>query len=195
MSAVRRNSSRSTRSALSLPYARSAKKSSWTLSGFFSYLNPLRSRGSADEESMDSNEGDMDVGMERVELVGKSSSSPAQTLSRRGHQASILNLSVVPNSNPSPQLTGSISADRHDLQVPPPPPPSNNFQNLPQRQTASSAPQSGSGIPSTEFTFKVSSSPAKNLDTVSSFLSRHANQPISSEDINQMVALIQQSKP
>lgn len=70
-----------------------------------------------------------------------------------------------------------------------------NSQSSSRGQDDSSAPPSTSGIPSTDFTFKASSSPAKNLDTVSNFLARHANQPISPEDINQMVNLIQQSKP
>lgn len=117
---------------------------------------------------------------------------PAQTPSKRKHLVSAPCLEEIPRDfDTSAQSAENIATNGHAL--PGPPPPAKNLQNSSQRQDRPPGPSST--IPSIEFTFKASSSPAKNLDTVSNFLAQHANRPIASEDINQMVTLIQQSKP
>ncbi len=208
MSAVRRKPSRPSRAVLSSPYARPAKKSvrnvhlfwlftklrsckSWSLSGILGFLNPLRFRGSRDEESMSLDEPDIESD-ELEQEQGIYPTLPVQTPSKRKYQVGTMCLEDAPcDSDALPQPPESIASNGHAL--PGPPPPASKLQNSPKRQDRPSG--SSSTIPSVEFTFKASSSPAKNLDTVSNFLAQHANRPIAPEDINQMVTLIQQSKP
>ncbi|KAF5362079.1 hypothetical protein D9756_002449 [Leucocoprinus leucothites] len=169
MSAVRRKTNRSNRTALASPYARPIKKSSWSFSGFLNYLNPLR-RGSSTEEEEEPSFFDEEIVVDDEELEELPTSSPVQSLSRRGHQ-----------------LTQNASTNGRAFPCPPSPekPPQVHSPPVP----------TSTSIPSINFTFQASSSASQNLDTVTNFLTSHANERIASEDINQMVALIQQSKP
>ncbi|XP_006461956.1 hypothetical protein AGABI2DRAFT_178912, partial [Agaricus bisporus var. bisporus H97] len=172
MSATRRTS-RLNRATLSLPYVRTTKKPSWSLSAFLRSLNPLRSHSSTDDDRLSSDEESDSDNQEREEQILP---SPGPSLFSREQQ-----------------LTQNIPANGSAFPPPPPPPPppTNKRPRTPQRQENTST----SGLPSIKFTFKASCSPSQNLDTVSNFLVQHVGIPIPTEDINQMIALIQQSKP
>lgn len=201
MSATRRTS-RLNRATLSLPYVRTTKKpvshllvfpgvfqlklfKSWSLSGFLRSLNPLRSHSSTDDDRLSSDEESDSDNQEREEQILP---SPGPSLFRREQQVRLLLWSWRLRSRMF-KLTQNIPANGSAL--PPPPPPTNKRPRTPQRQENTSK----SGFPSVEFTFKASSSPSQNLDTVSNFLAQHANVAIPREHIYQMVSLIQQSKP
>ncbi|EKM81823.1 hypothetical protein AGABI1DRAFT_105284, partial [Agaricus bisporus var. burnettii JB137-S8] len=178
MSATRRTS-RLNRATLSLPYVRTTKKPSWSLSGFLRSLNPLRSHSSTDDDRLSSDEESDSDNQEREEQILP---SPGPSLFRREQQLTQnipANGSALPLPPPPPPA------------FPPPPPPTNKRPWSPQRQENTSK----SGFPSVEFTFKASCSTSQKLDAVSDFLAQHVGIPIPTKDINQMVAILQQSKP
>ncbi|KAF7770500.1 hypothetical protein Agabi119p4_6474 [Agaricus bisporus var. burnettii] len=192
MSATRRTS-RLNRATLSLPYVRTTKKPSWSLSGFLRSLNPLRSHSSTDDDRLSSDEESDSDNQEREEQILP---SPGPSLFRREQQLT-QNIPAngpafpppPPPAFPHPPPPPSTFPHPPPSTFPPPPPPTNKRPRTPQRQESTSK----SGLPRVEFTFRYS--PSQKLDTVSNFLMQHANIPMSREDIDQMVALLQQSKP
>ncbi|KDQ27014.1 hypothetical protein PLEOSDRAFT_1105907 [Pleurotus ostreatus PC15] len=167
MSAVRStNKRRHQRSAISSPYARpAAKKSSWSLFGFLNYLNPLRARQTQEDTESDSSSSVEDESFS----AGEVSDAAPQTLTSRGKQMEE-HLSI----GRSPGLQNAFSAPHPSHPAPTTPTPS--------RASAS-------------YPFRVSPSPAKNLETVSTFLTEHRGKRLSEVEVQGLVSLIENSKP
>lgn len=93
MSAVRRGGRRTARNQQSSPYSRpnaQPNKSSWSLSGFFSFLNPLHRKKSSEEtEEEFSDEGANDDEKRTADGLEFETSCPPEILSQRGHAMAV----------------------------------------------------------------------------------------------------------
>ncbi|RDB23687.1 hypothetical protein Hypma_009064 [Hypsizygus marmoreus] len=182
MSAIRNtNARRSHARSAQLPYSRPApKKSSWSISGsisgLLSYLNPLKSRFSA--ETVSDVQSDSEVGTE----VSDSQTTPAESLSRRGHQLSNQNFAhSTPNA-----ITGPSSQPNY--------PPVSQHQRLPQTLA-----DSGTTSPPPHADVHIGPhqppSPAQNIQTIREFLDRKGSDPLSEVEKQGILYLIEQSTP
>ncbi|KAA1468832.1 hypothetical protein DENSPDRAFT_878441 [Dentipellis sp. KUC8613] len=130
MSAIRRNDRRAVRSQLSSPYKRPAKttatkKSGWSITNIFSFLNPFTNKTPEDEEDEEAEDSRVDAEEEPSLALP---SSAAETLSRRGHQLS--QQQTEPEVLPPPEASSSQPLGTRErpftltssASTPPPPP-------------------------------------------------------------------------
>ncbi|KAK7056288.1 hypothetical protein VNI00_002841 [Paramarasmius palmivorus] len=163
MSAIRRGSRSGARPS---PYARpQLKKSSWSISGFLSYLNPLRFRSSP-EISTENESGEEDEEW-NAEEHGQ---SPAQALSARGRQMANTLTSKAPEHRTAVQPTR-------------------------QPPTANGPPPLASQKSTSQNLFNEPVSASEGIDIVTSFLESRRDQPISSIEAEGLISLLRKTTP
>ncbi|KAI0046014.1 hypothetical protein FA95DRAFT_1423917 [Auriscalpium vulgare] len=175
MSAVRSNERRGARRQRSLPYSRPAsqpKKSSWSFSNLFSFLNPLRSTSPEERDEVSNGSEEDASGDQSVEEDAEGNPpAPAEVLSQRGHEISqglSLSSPLSPIGRDSHLALGTPTHAREQVVTSPP-----------------HSRREGSA---------VSPSPRENLDVVRQFLSeRDDDRPLNSVEYTGLIALLQSS--
>ncbi|KAI0305851.1 hypothetical protein B0F90DRAFT_933444 [Multifurca ochricompacta] len=185
MSAVRRSDRRATRNQLSSPYKRpnvQPKKSPWSLSGLFSFLNPLRrSKPSEDPEGEPLEE---DTEYEEKQSTDGSefgTSRPADVLSQRGHELAQQQQHHQPQSPSTPTRQPQNVAPTLPTSglIPEPAGPISPFKT----PTAFESPR-----------LSVSShSPAEKLEAVKQYLRDRVDQPLHHVEYVGLVSLLKDS--
>ncbi|KAF8631925.1 hypothetical protein AX15_002178 [Amanita polypyramis BW_CC] len=165
MSAIR-HERRGLRAVQASPYARPAKKSSWSLSSLFSFLNPLRFRNSSEELESEKSPEWMSLSSNSTEAgdVGR----PAEL------QA------------PDYQHDTVIQIDPGHATHPPGPPQDRTYRI----STSSLSKQSTLRLDDID-----DSSPARNLEIVTKFLEERGGKPMSNVELEGVISLIRKSAP
>ncbi|KDQ61566.1 hypothetical protein JAAARDRAFT_45167 [Jaapia argillacea MUCL 33604] len=215
MSAVRNTNRSVLRSRNASPYSRpgqTKKKSSWSITGLFSFLNPLRARTphesaspeSTSEPADDQEEFEEEEQRYPVDPESPTENHPAEALAQVGHQmARTLSIST-PTPGPAmrarnrplthvalhPALPANAPfvpnfAPAQPAALPPPPPPP-TF-HTPQPPPPQAAPLASSPESDT------SGSPSKNIETVIQFLSENSGRQLNKIEIAGLVSLLQDS--
>ncbi|KAI9440600.1 hypothetical protein H4582DRAFT_1478267 [Lactarius indigo] len=185
MSAVRRSDRRAARSQLSSPYKRpnaQPKKSSWSLSSLFSYLNPLRRTKPSEEPKDDLSDEDAQDEKQSSDGSEFGGSRPADVLSQRGREmAQQPQLPRLPQSplTPTRQPQSVASTLPVSSLVPEPAEMISPFK------------------PSTPFESPrlnvPSQSPAEKLETVKQYLRDRSDQPLHHVEYVGLVSLLKDS--
>ncbi|KAI9438893.1 hypothetical protein BJY52DRAFT_1195800 [Lactarius psammicola] len=185
MSAVRRSDRRAARSQLSSPYKRpnaQPKKSSWSLSALFSYLNPLRRTKSSEEPKDDLSDEDTHDEKQSSDGSEFGGSRPADVLSQRGRE-----LAQQPQPPRLPQ--SPLTPTRQPQSI---------ASTLP---VSGLVPEPAEMIspfkPSTPFESPrlnvPSHSPAEKLETVKQYLRDRSDQPLHHVEYVGLVSLLKDS--
>ncbi|TFY58201.1 hypothetical protein EVG20_g8240 [Dentipellis fragilis] len=176
MSAIRRNDRRAVRSQISSPYKRpgkttTTKKSGWSITNIFSFLNPFTNKSPEDE--VDEETGDSREDVEEEPSLSPPSSA-AETLSRRGHQLS------------------QQQTEPADL----PPPEASSSQPLGSRERPFTLTSSASTPPPPPRTLELQPSPSavENLETVKKYLQERGDgQPLHQVELRGLMSLLTES--
>ncbi|TFY74301.1 hypothetical protein EWM64_g9711 [Hericium alpestre] len=176
MSAIRRNDRRVVRNHISSPYKRpragAPKKSGWSLSSLFTFLNPFQGKNEASDEE---EEGDSRDEVDEEPVMVASPSAAAETLSRRGHDLAQL------HPEPTLPLTESSSS----LQ---------SLDTQEQPVVLNSPPATPGPSGASRFEEQPSPSQRQNLEAVEQFLQgRDKNRPLHQVEYMGIVELLKES--
>ncbi|KAI0272529.1 hypothetical protein BC834DRAFT_351352 [Gloeopeniophorella convolvens] len=179
MSLIRRNDRRAARNQLSSPYKRPSaqpKKSSWSLSSLFGFLNPLRRSESSEDLEEDVPQGDAENNDKSVSDSVSEAPHPGEMLSQRGHE-----LTHQPPLLPSTPLRVLHPAAS-----------TSQGSGLPSESAGPSTPFNLPTIPESPGP-GPSQSPAEKLETVKKYLQDRADHPLHHVEYLGLVTLLKDS--